>query len=89
MVPDVAPIDTGHPQPVPIVLDVVPIDRSHPQVVPVVPDVVPLTEIILHYSHLHVNVVCTSSPWPPMWSPETGDDIGDHIYCLHIVPLVP
>ena len=38
MVPHVVPIDTDHPQPVPIVLDVVPIDRGLLQVVPMVPD---------------------------------------------------
>ena len=36
------PIDTGHPQVVPIVPDMVPIDRGHLYIVCIVPDVVPI-----------------------------------------------
>ena len=40
----------------------------------------PLTEAILHYSHMHADVACMSSP-------ETGDDISNHICLQHIINM--
>ena len=79
MVPHVVPIDTDHPQPVPIVPDVVPIDRGLLHVVPIVPDVVPIDrDHPMLFPHASVVTYVVPGDW---------DDIRHHICHSHVIHI--